>query len=96
MTRGDIRGYGIAGESVLHAIPVEPDRWHAVDLERTGGVCIYTRETLITRIADLIGEGHIYQLDISAWRGSIDRAGNVWLNHEYLSPQQYLPKMIEP
>lgn len=91
-----IRGYGLSGEPILHALPVEPDLWHAVDYERSAGVSIYNRESLITRIADLIGEGHVYQLDIKDWRGSIDRAGNVWLDHEYLSPHQYLPKLITP
>jgi hypothetical protein len=91
-----IRGYGINGEQVIHALPVEADLWHAVDFQRTEGVCIYTRRALITRLADLIGAGHIYQLDIKDWREDIDRAGNVWYDHEYLAPNQYLPKLISP
>ncbi len=91
-----IRAYGIKGEQILHAIPVEPDLWHGVDFQRPAGVCIYYREAMITRIADLIGEGHVYQLEIKDWRGQPDRAGNVWLDHEYLSPHQYLPKLIAP
>ena len=91
-----IRGQGLNGDQILHAIPVEPDLWHAVDHWRSAGVSIYTRESLITRIADMIGEGHLYSLDIKDWRGQIDRAGNVWIDREYLSPHQYLPRMITP
>ena len=89
-----IRGEGITGESVFHALRVEPDLWHAVDLERTGGVSRYTRETLITRIADLIGAGHIYRMTIGTEFIVIDRAGNIWRDHEYLPPHEYLPKLI--
>jgi hypothetical protein len=91
-----IRGQDINGASILHALPVEPDLWHAVDFQRAAGVSIYNRESLITRMADLIGEGHLYSLDIKDWRGYIDRAGNIWLDHEYLSPHQYLPTLITP
>ena len=91
----NIRGQGIDGAQVLQAIPVD-GRWHVVDIERSRGISTYDREGLITRIADLIAEGHIYRLIINDWLGDIDRAGNVWYDHEYLSPHQYLPKLITP
>lgn len=96
MSGGHIRGHGLQNENVFHAIPVEPDYWHAVDCERTGGVSQYTREMLITRLADLIGAGKIYSLDIDGERVFIDRAGNIWRDHEYLSPHQYLPELVKP
>ncbi len=91
-----IRAEGLVGEQVLHAIPVEPDRWHCVDVQRCAGISVYNRETLITRIADMIGEGLIYRLDIKDAMLIIDRAGNVWRNHEYKAPHEYLPELIEP
>lgn len=89
-----VRGYDLAMGPVLHALPIKPEGWHGVDCQRNRGICIYTRESLITRIADMIGEGLLYFLDINDTRLIIDRAGNVWVNHEYLSPDQYLPKLI--
>lgn len=91
-----IHGEGINSEQVLHAIEIEPDLWHMVDFQRCAGISRYTRETLITRLADLIACGHVYRLDSEAWRVDIDRAGNIWLEHEYVPPHQYLPKLITP
>ena len=91
-----IRADGINREQVAHAVELAPDQWHMVDFQRCAGISFYNRENLITRLADLIAGGHIYWLDIDAWRGTIDRAGNIWLDHEYLAPHQYLPKLITP
>lgn len=92
-----VRAEGINGDQVLHAEEIGPDDWRAVDIERNGGICIYNRESLITRIADLIGDGYIYRLlAVNGAMASIDRAGNIWLEHEYLAPHQYLPLLITP
>lgn len=89
-----IRGLGIAGEQVLHAEEIPGDDWRAVDCERSAGICRYDRQMLITRIADMIGAGLIYWLDLPASTHNIDRAGNIWLDREYLAPHQYLPALI--
>ena len=47
--------------------------------------------------AEEIGAGDVYALEIPgapAGRVNIDRAGNIWLDHEYLAPHQYLPRLI--
>jgi hypothetical protein len=86
-----VRLLGINCESVGHFEEVYPGEWRGVDLQRTGGISVYPWEMLITRIADLIGGGHVYQMEPYM---NIDRAGNIWLDHEYLAPHQYLPKLI--
>jgi hypothetical protein len=86
-----VRCLGINHDQVGDFEEVYPGEWRGVDMERSAGICIYTWEMLITRIADLIGAGHVYILEPYI---SIDRAGNIWLDHEYLAPHQYLPKLI--
>jgi hypothetical protein len=75
--------------------------WRGVDAERSAGLCIYTWETLITRVADLIGGGYgrkryIDQIEVSdpAALVQVDQVGNTWIDHEYLAPHQYLPRLI--
>lgn len=95
-----VRGLGINGEQVFHGEEIAPDDWRAVDIDRPRGLARYDREHLITRLADLIGEGHLYQLvggvGSTAIYVDIDRAGNTWLNHQYQAPHQYLPELIPP
>ncbi len=89
-----IRGEGINREPVLHAEEMAPDDWRAVDLERNGGIFIYSYQMLITRIADLIGQGYVYWLTAGGQEVPIDRARNIWLGSKYLPPDQYLPILI--
>lgn len=100
MSNRRIRGEGINGEQILDFEEIGPDDWRGVDLERSRGICVYMRQGVITRLADLIGAGHVYRL--GGFKGpsgiyafiDIDRAGNIWLEHEYLAPHQYLPRLI--
>ena len=97
-----IRGLDINLAQVLHLEEIASGDWRGVDVERNSGICIYTWEMIITRIADLIQGGYtgktkyIYTLEISQppARAQIDMAGNIWLDHEYLAPHQYLPRLI--
>ena len=90
-----VRAHGLHGEQVLHAEEIAPGEWRAVDVERSAGLSAYNREALITRIADLTGAGLVYQLQAGDRLPLvIDRAGNVWLEGEYLSPREYLPRVI--
>jgi len=69
--------------------------WRGVDFQRSAGICIYTWEMLITRLADLIGDGHVWTLQAGhEVPVSIDRAGNIWLDHEYLPPHKYLLLLV--
>jgi hypothetical protein len=96
-----IRGREIAGNQTAHFEEIAPGDWRGVDAERNRGISIYQWETLITRLADLIGGGalrsrYIDTLDISDPNAliQIDQVGNTWINHEYLAPHQYLPLLI--
>ena len=89
-----VRCCGINGAQVFHAIEIATDRWHWTTPDRSG-ILIATWESLITSVADLIGEGTIYSLQSHlSPPQNIDRAGNTWLEHEYLCPHQYLPRLI--
>lgn len=94
-----IRAHGLDQNTVFHAIEIDPDIWHAVDVERNSGICVYDRTDLITRIADLLSM--IYTLNGSSgdsgrqpFMVNIDRAGNIWLHNEYMNPARYLPMLI--
>lgn len=96
-----IRGRDVNGAQILHFEEIAPGDWRGVDFDRSRGIAIYSWETAITRIANLIGPDHrgdrfLYELEISEppAHASIDRAGNIWLDHEYLAPHQYLPALI--
>lgn len=97
----NIRGLDMNLASVLHLEEIAPGDWRGVDIERSAGICIYTWETIITRIADLIGQGftgkrYVWSLEISTppARIQIDGSGNTWIDHEYLAPHEYLPRLI--
>jgi hypothetical protein len=96
-----IRGRDISGTQTAHFEEIAPGDWRGVDAERNRGLAIYQWETLITRLADLIGGGalrsrHIDVLDISdpSAYAQLDGVGNTWIDHEYLAPHQYLPRLI--
>jgi hypothetical protein len=92
------RGEDINGAQIVHIMEIDPGSWIGVDFERSRGICLYSWENVITRLGDLIGAGHVYRLDgfvkVGAPFIEIDRAGNIWLDHEYLAPHQYLPLLI--
>jgi hypothetical protein len=92
--RRQISADGEVGERVFHAIEIGTDDW-VYSGPRWAGVLVSDWQHLITQIADLIGEGKVYNLHspVGAWQ-PIDRAGNTWLEREYLAPHQYLPRLI--
>jgi hypothetical protein len=91
----EIRATGLNGEQLFHAEEIEPGNWRAVDFERYAGIGRYTWQTIITRLADLIGAGHLYTIQVGREvPAHIDRAGNIWLGRDYLAPHQYLPRLI--
>lgn len=91
-----IRLYDINHAQVGDFEEIAPDDWRGVDHERSAGICIYTREQVITRIADLLAD--VYKIDGTPLACghfvTPDRAGNIWLDHEYLPPSAYLPRLI--
>lgn len=88
-----IRAEDVNGAPVFHAIEYAPGRWHWTGPDHSG-VYIADYEHVITRLADLIGEGKVSFLIACGPRVPIDRAGNTWLGHQYLAPHQYLPLLI--
>jgi len=94
-----IRCMDINGAQTAHFEEIAPGDWRGVDAERSAGISTYQWETLITRIADLIGGGfarkqYIDHFDTNKAHVQLDAIGNTWLDHEYLAPHQYLPRLI--
>jgi len=90
-----IRLTGINGEQIGHFEEITVNDWRGVDFQRSAGMCIYTWETLITRLADLIGDGQVWRLQAgNELPVDIDRTGNIWLDHEYLPPHKYLLLLV--
>jgi hypothetical protein len=92
----NIRGLDINLAQVAHFEEIAPGDWRGVDIERPSGISIYNREMLITRLANLITAKHFHRLALLNPPAEIyiDDAGNTWIDHEYLAPHQYLPRLI--
>jgi hypothetical protein len=88
-----IRAEDINRAQVFHAIEVHTDLWHWT-APGYPGVFIASWESLITTIANMIGEGRFSWLIARAPGLPVDKAGNTWIDHEYLAPHQYLPRLI--
>jgi hypothetical protein len=89
-----VRLLGINCDQIGHFEEIAPGDWRGVDYERSAGICVYTWEMLITRIADLIGGGVVHRMETPKDRADIDRARNIWIEHAYLAPHEYLPRLI--
>lgn len=84
----------IMGAHVFHAIEIGSEEfawlWTAPDYS---GMMRSAWEHLITTLADRVSRGEV-SLITSGPPVNIDRAGNTWLDHEYLAPHQYLPRLV--
>ena len=95
-----VRLEGINGQQIGDFEEINPGDWRGVDFQRSAGICIYTWQGLITRLADLIGDGAVYRLGGALASSNpvpfvdIDRARNIWLGPDYMAPHQYLPLLI--
>lgn len=90
-----IRGLDLNGAQVLHAEEIGPDDWRATDHERRG-MCTYTWQGTLSRIADLIAEGWVRTLEAGPEAAYPDLLGNVWRHGEYLPPDRWLVQVIPP
>jgi hypothetical protein len=89
----------IFGAHVFHAIEIGTEDiawlWTAAEF---GAMIRGTWEHLITAIADRVGAGEMSIVtimnDLSQSIIHIDKAGNTWLDHEYLDSSRYLPRLV--
>jgi hypothetical protein len=86
----------IMGATTFHAIETGSEEfawlWTAADYS---AMIRSDWEHLITTLADRVHAGDVSL--VTDWHkppANIDKAGNTWLDHEYLAPHQYLPLLI--
>lgn len=94
MTGIDIRCLGMDGGTALHAIRTESGEWHWSG-PGWSGVVRGQQQHVVTALADAIGRGEIYRIDVMPGDMllAVDRLGGTWHDGAYWSPFDYLPEI---
>lgn len=94
MSNIDLRCLGSHLDVVLHCIRSDSGEWQWSG-PGWAGILRGTQQTVITALADAIGRGEIYEIDVHPGNLQlrIDRLGNTWHDGVYWPAHEYLQEI---